>query len=976
VRPVPLYSLVNRRQRRQQARARAVTRRLSRSGLGCAAAGLALVVLWVLAVGLGYAELTAGLPSIHYLPQLLDPVGGPLLQPTRLYDRSGTQVIYSLEIPGIPRRYVYLDPNRAEHFSPELVRAVVGVLEPGFWQSAGVSLGHLRSAEPATIAERLALNLLLWQEPPGLRRALRMRLLAAQMVAVFGRAQVLEWYLNSAYFGRLAYGAGSAARLYLDRPVEALSLAESAVIVAAHQAPALNPIDAPLAARERQQQVLELLRARGVITAAELERAAAQAVPFMESVPESASLVPAFARLAVDQLADRFGRERLERGGLRVITTLDYNLQIELNCLMRVQLLRLHGQEGDAVTRPDGSPCQAARLLPTLPPGAAALPEDLAASGVVLDPRTGEVLALSGDTTLQGEGEKILPHAPGSLLAPLAAVAGFARGYGPASLVWDIPAGLSEEPEDGAQQAPTGSFHGPVRLRMALANDYLTPLAQMVEQVGEQNVWQLLETLGLEGLAESAAEELSPGQLLYGGGSASPVDLAQAYAIIAAQGFNSGQRQGIGGEIKPYTALYVEAMTGAEALGEGQVILDARQPESQAVLSAPLAYLIHHVLSDASARWPSLGYPNLLEIGRPAGARVGRVRDGSQTWTVGYTPQRLALVWVGLPEAQPPAQPLDERLSAGIWHALMQYMSAGAPPEDWREPPGIARVEVCDPSGQLPTPACPNVVSEVFLKGNEPNAYDSLYQVVEINRETGRLATVFTPPALVEEKVFLVAPPEARAWVLSAGLPLPPEDYDAIQPLQPSPEVRIDSPASFAYVSGKVNIRGTAAGEDFRFFQLQAGQGLNPRDWLIITPESEGQSPVQDSVLGVWDTSGLEGLYAIRLMVVRQNQQVETAVIQVTVDNTAPQARIDYPLPGQTVELDRQQSITFRAEVTDAVGISRVVWQVDGKIVGESLQAPYVFTWQPRPGRHTLKIEAFDPAGNRGESETVSFQVQ
>ena len=942
--------------------------------MGCAAAGMVFWVGLALVAAVVYAGVTADLPSIQRLPQLLDAETGPLNQPTRLYDRSGTQVIYRLENPGIPRRYVYIDANRKDHFSPDVVRVMVGVLEPGFWQSSGVSWEHLIRPEPDTIAERLALNLLLWQEPADWRRHLRMRLLAVQMVHTFERTQVLEWYLNSAYFGRLAYGAGSAARLYLDRDTGELDLAEAALLAAVHQAPALNPIDAPLAARERQQQILELLKSRGVITPDEAASASAVDLRFVEGVSESASPALAFSQLVVDQLASRFGRERLERGGLRVITTLDYTLQLELNCLVRAQLLRLNRQPAEEVSLPDGKPCQSVRLLPTLPPGVPQLPDSLSASAVVLDPRSGEVLALTGDTSLRGESGKMLPHAPGTLLSPLATMAGFARGYSPANLSWDIPSSLPSGGE--TYENPDGQFHGPVRLRIAIANDYLAPITQMVAQVGEQNVWRLVETLGVGNLVESVTAEQPPASLLYGGGSVSPLGVAQAYAVFAAQGVASGQRQGAGADVKPYTALYVDEIPAAgEDGGAVSVLLDARLPESQTVVSAPLAYLVHHVMSDATARWPSLGYPNLLEIGRPSGARVGRVKGGGQNWTVGYTPQRVALFWLGLPGEETLDPPLDVRLSAGMWHAVMQYMGASLPAEDWREPPGLVHVDVCDPSGQLPTEACPSVVSEVFLSGNEPNAPDTLYRIFEINRESGRLATVFTPPSLVEEKIFLIAPPEARAWVLSAGLPLPPEDYDAIQPAEPSPAVRIDSPASFAYISGKVNIRGSAAGEDFQFYQMQAGQGLNPRDWLQVVSNRDGQEPVQNGVLGVWDTDGLEGLYAIRLMVVRKDQSVETAVIQVTVDNTAPLVRLVYPITGQTIDAAQEKVITFQAQATDAVAVNRVVWWVDGKTVGESVQAPYILTWQPVKGRHTLTVYAYDLAGNMGESETIQFTV-
>jgi hypothetical protein len=265
------------------------------------------------------------------------------------------------------------------------------------------------------------------------------------------------------------------------------------------------------------------------------------------------------------------------------------------------------------------------------------------------------------------------------------------------------------------------------------------------------------------------------------------------------------------------------------------------------------------------------------------------------------------------------------------------------------------------------------VVREVFLEGNAPNAVDMLYRVYQINRETGRLATVFTPPTLIEEKTFMVVPPQASEWANMVGLPRPPEDYDAIQPSTASPEVQIKTPLAFDFVAGRVVVRGSAAGEGFGFYQLQVGAGLNPQNWLQIG--SDGNDQVIDGVLGEWDTQGQEGLYALRLLVVRQDQRIEVDTIQVTVDNTPPVVSIPYPQPDQVFAYTKDWSILFQANVIDSMDVAMVVWVLNGRTVGESLQAPYAFNWQTLPGTHTLEVRAFDQAGNEGRSEPVRFQV-
>lgn len=964
MRHIQLYSLVSRRQHRKQATVQSLRRRLGRFSLGCGAVSLLALVACILGLSLVYASLVDHLPSLSQIPALLNPDTGLLMQPTRFYDRSGQKLLYSLDNPGIPRRYLSLDPTKENHLSPELVRVTLGMIDPNFWSSPGFRIQQLTSAQPGTISERLVSDLLLWQEPQGLRRSLRMRLLAAELIAQYGHIQVLEWYLNSASYGHLAFGADSAARLYLEKSAVRLNLSEAALLFAASQSPALNPLDAPSEALERQRQVLEGLRSRGVITQAEFQRAVSEKLLLAQASDPALSPAAAFSHQVLDRLAMRFGLDRLERGGLRVITTLDYELQLELSCLVRTQLARLTG-ESERSHLPDGNPCVSTRLLPTLPPSETLLPENGTASAVVFDPQTGQVLALLGDTTVEGEASLLTPQQPGSLLTPFVAVTGFARGMGPASLTWDIPPDLSEN-ADGKSVSPLeanvdGKYQGPVRMRMAIANDYLTPQAQLLNQMGASSIWRLSSELGLSGLAE----ETSAG-LLYKGGSVSPLEMAQAYGVFASQGNRVGQRLLQGGDLQPATVLYVEDSAGT-------TWFDGSQAETQTVLSAPLAYLIHHVLGDATARWPSLGYPNPLEIGRPSAAKIGQVEGGKQVWAAGYTPQRVAVFSLTLPTGSGSEQ-LQPRMVAGMWHALMQYVSHDQPAVDWPEPSGISHVEVCDPSGQLPTSACPEVVSEVFLTGSEPTAPNSLYRDFQINRETGRLATVFTPPALIEEKTFLVVPPQARTWAQTTELPVPPENYDAIQPPDPSPAVQIKSPPLFSYIHGLVTLKGTAAGSGFRTFQIMVGQGLNPQTWLQVG--QAGKSAVTEGDLAVWDTQSLEGLYAVRLQVVREDQTVETATIQVTVDNTAPIVRIPYPLAGQEFSAQRDQTIIFQADVSDAVGIRRLVWSIDGKDVGESIQSPYAFPWQAQTGSHTLEVRAYDEAGNIGKSNSIQFSIQ
>ena len=847
-----LAEIVHRRRER-----RADLRRRSESRLRAAGLGLGYIFSILLAVGIfasvfAYANLTRDLPSLDQLPILLNPNNGLLLQPTRLYDRTGEQIIFTFAPSDSARVYLPLD-----RLPKSLVDATIAAADTGFERHPGYFLSGLDNPDAhPTLAQKLAYDLLLFAEPPSLRRALRERILAAQITARFGRQQVMEWYINSANYGHYAFGIEAASELYFDKPASELTLAESALLAAVSQTPSLNPLDAPDAASQRGREVLLIMQALGMVEGGlppSLVIGSPTGVLREGTGGEGES---AFVNLVMTQLSSRYDRQRLERGGLNIVTTLDYELQQNTICLTQIYAARLAGAPVDETG------CEAVRNLSALPQANLANPS---ASALVLDPRDGQILALAGETGPGGESAFLTAHRPGSLLAPFVYLTGFARGLGPASLVWDVPGGDIQNPDL--------AFHGPVRLRAALANDYLTPALDVLEQMGAGNAAQTARSFGLDLEAGAAFVSDSPPQTL--------TDLAAAYATFAALGLRNGQF--FADAIQPSSVLRVETTDGA-------VWLDWSQPESQSVVSPQLAYLMNHALSDGPARWPSWGNPNVTEIGRPAAVKSGWT-GGADAWMIGYTPARVVAVWTGtLPALTPNPSPdergrgessLSPRLPAALWSALMQTASASLPADGWTPPTGITELNVCDPSGLLPTADCPDIVREIFMSGFEPTQADNLFHTYAINRETGLLATVFTPPDLVEERVFMSVPAAARKWAAQAGITVEPVAYDAIQPGAPNPNANISAPALFAEVSGRVQLIGTAAGNGFQYYRIQVGEGLYPREWRQVGGDMT--TPVINAPLAEWDTAGLNGLYVIQLVVVYADQRVETAVVLVMV---------------------------------------------------------------------------------------------
>jgi membrane peptidoglycan carboxypeptidase len=413
-------------------------------------------------------------------------------------------------------------------------------------------------------------------------------------------------------------------------------------------------------------------------------------------------------------------------------------------------------------------------------------------------------------------------------------------------LLWDIPSTGS------VLQNPDGKYHGPIRLRTALTGDYLAPVEQVFTRMGAPLVAQTMRPFGFD-IPVDSAKDLLDSQTRF-----SLFDVAAAYGIFAAR----GARIGFGAH--PSAVLRVE----------GAAYLDFSTPQVAQVVSPQLAYLITDIL----------GRPNPFEIGIPAAAKAGQTLDGRETWTVGYTPQRVTVTWIGSDASLSTGLASGlPRGASGLWSALMLDASQGQSPDDWPLPDGVVRLRVCDPSGMLPTDACPNLADEVFLDGFQPTQADGLYQAYAVNRDTGLLATVFTSPQSVEKRVYMRVPPEAQAWAASMQLPTPPTAYDTIQQPPTNPNVHITVPAMFAELKGKVAIRGSAAGDDLSYYRLQYGQGLNPQSWSQIGADS--RSPVNEGALAEWDTSGLNGLYALQLLVVHSDNSITTATVMVTVKN-------------------------------------------------------------------------------------------
>ncbi|PIE80505.1 MAG: hypothetical protein CSA11_07845 [Chloroflexi bacterium] len=814
------------------------------------------------------------------------------------------------------------------------------------------------------------------------RRKIEELLLAHRATNTYSKEQILEWYLNTNFYGNLAYGVEAAAQVYFDKSVSELTLPESAMLAAIPQSPALNPIHNPEDAKARQELVLDAMTREGFISP---EQAAAAKLAPLQIQPNTEErfdiIAPHFALEVRQQLEQLLGIELVLGGGLTVYTTLDLVMQQQAECVAQAQVARLSGALGSGLPADVEASCDALAYLPPLNTADIGVDHQVNNAAVImLDPKTAEIKALVGslnywDESIDGSFNVAVDglRQPGSSFKPFTYLTALSQGYNPATMMLDVETDFGT-PYNGIPYVPQNYdrlFHGPVRLRAALGNSYNVPAVQAMSWVGVDKVLRTAHNLGITSLDQNASDYgLS---LTLGGGEVSLIDMVYAYSVIDNNGVMVGQPRPEAEQRLGYRTLDPVMILRVEDR-DGNVLYEYTQPEQRDIITPQLAYLMNDILSDRSARCSGFGCPNVLELpdNRPAAVKTGTTNDYRDAWTVGYTPQLVTGVWLGNTDNSEMERVPGSKGAAPVWHALMSWALAGEPVVLWQRPSGLVEMAVCHISGLLPTEHCPTV-SEIFIAGTQPTVYDNIYQELAINRETGRLATIYTPPDLVENRVYRIYPEAAADWVRENEIEVPPTEFDTITDPGVAPQnAQIRLPANFDFVSGEVDLFGTANGEGFSFYRLAYFEGLTPDNLQSIGDNVE--EPVTNDVLGTWDTSGLSGLYTILLTVLHEDGRFEESSVHVTIDNQPPEAEILFPLPNQEIFTD-EEWVLIQAQVTDDLSLESVAFYVDNAAVPFAISTvpPFTEKWTiPGPGCHTFRVVAVDAAGNVGRETAVS----
>lgn len=968
--------------------------------------GCFLLTGGVLGVTAVYAALTQDLPDFTSLEQLGQD-STETFETTKVFafgpENDGQRdltLIYEIIDPlGGDRQWVTME-QVPQHF----IDATIAIEDRTFWSNEGFDLVGIGRAfneyvlqggdiqGGSSITQQVIKNNLIEPErrivgsEVGLddyRRKAEELLLAQRAADVYTKEQVLEWYLNSNFYGNLAYGIEAAARVYFDKPAAELSLAEAAMLAAIPQSPALNPINNPDAAKARQELVLDGMVETGAITFETAVATKALPVTVAPGIESRFDIIaPHYALYVQQQLEEMFGPELVLGGGLRVYTALDLEWQQQAECVARAQVSRLSGNVGAPLPADELTSCAALDFLPPLRAGDEGVDHQVNNAAVVmLDPTTGEIKAMVGslnywDESIDGSFNIAVDglRQPGSSFKPFTYLTALSQGFTAATMTLDVETDFGT-PYNGVPYVPVNydrEYHGPVRLRHALANSYNVPAVQVMSWVGVNKVLRTAHSMGINSLDQPAD---SYGlALTLGGGEVTLLDMAYAYSVINNMGMMVGQPipqedQRLGFRtLDPVAILRVED-------SQGNVLYEYSQPERRTILQPQLAFLMNDILSDRAARCAGFGCPNVLELpnNRPAAAKTGSTNDFRDAWTIGYTPQLVTAVWVGNTDNSPMQDLPGSRGAAPIWNALMSWALQDEPIVGWERPSGLTEVAVCAISGLRPSPICPTV-TELFVPGTEPILTDTMVQEFAINRETGRLATIYTPPELVETEQFIIYPETAADWVRENDIPQPPTEYDTLTELPNGGrdrDVVILSPQNFDFIKEQITITGTVRSDDFAFYRLAYFEGLQP-DNLQTIVDSVAETR-ENEPLATWDVSELNGLHTLLLTVFRNDGSFSEVTTHVTIDNTPPEATIVFPLPNQQIFTD-EEWVIIQAQASDDLSIDRVEFYADSAAVPFAISTvpPFTERWTiPGPGCHTFSVKVFDAAGNVGGEETA-----
>jgi len=585
-----------------------------------------------------------------------------VIESTKIYDRTGKILLWDIH-QNIQRTVVAFD-----QISRHIKNATVAIEDSSFYQHKGVDLRAIMRAlfvdfitgsakqGGSTITQQLVKNTFFTREK-SLERKIKELILAIKMEKVLSKEEILNLYLNEIPYGGSSYGIEAASQNFFNKPARELSLAESAYLASLPKAPTYyspygehrNELE------ERKNLVLSRMAELGFITKEEREEAKKEKVKFV-SKGDNSLKAPHFSIFIRSYLEKKYGKDAVEEDGLKVITTLDYEMQ-----QVAEELVAKFAAENKGKFNASN------------------------AGLVAIDPKTGQILAMVGSKdyfNTEEEGNFNITLAlrqPGSSIKPFVYATAFKKGYTPNTVVFDLPTEFNASCNpDGTPQIGVkpedcympenydNRYRGPISLRNALAQSINVPSVKVLYLAGLRDSLQTSRDMGITSLTDPDRYGLT---LVLGGGEVTPLELTGAYAVFA----NNGVRNPVTGILK------IEDRNGKN--------LEKFTSSPQQVIDKNISLLISDILSDNEARAPAFGERSYLYFpDRPVAVKTGTTNNYRDAWVMGYTPNLAVGVWCGNNDNTPMQKKVAGFIAAPLWNAFMTEALKNLPQEDFEKP--------------------------------------------------------------------------------------------------------------------------------------------------------------------------------------------------------------------------------------------------------------------------------------------------
>ncbi len=608
------------------------------------------------------------------------------------------------------------DLVRLDDVPQHLIDAILAVEDSRFYTHEGIDLRSILRAlwvdikagaivqGGSTLTQQLVKNFFLTQERR-ISRKINEIFMALILEMRYSKNEILEAYLNEIYLGQSGsmgiYGVGEASRFYFGKSPGGLTLGEAALLAGMIKSPnGLSPFRDPEAARDRRRVALERMRKLEMIDLDAFRRAIREELPKVQPVQRKL-IAKYFVEFVRQQLADNYSARILTSEGLRIFTTLDMQQQFLAERTLGEGLRSLERRHAHLRRENADEAVQGAL--------------------VVIQPQTGHIKALVGGRDYQVSQFNRIVQAkrqPGSLFKPFVYATALSQAVTPeglpfttSTLVEDAPFTLMSDSGLWRPENYDKTYSGHVTLRTALERSLNVATARMAQEIGIESVVETARAMGIESPLKRVPS------LALGTSEVTPLEIAAAYAALP----NSGMR------VIPQSIKEVVDPDGR--------VLERRTVEVASALTPQQAYLLAYLLQGVVDRGTARGI-RAMGFDRPVAGKTGTTSDYKDAWFIGFTPELLALVWVGFDRSGPSdpqeAASVQASMEGGalgltgaqaalpIWVDYMKGATDGQPVGRFDPPPGVIFREIDPKTGLLATKACPGAVREAFIEGTEP----------------------------------------------------------------------------------------------------------------------------------------------------------------------------------------------------------------------------------------------------------------